>query len=132
MLSQGKVVEKIKRATVKDLKWSGDFAILTLENNIQLPLNFFEPRLCVVFQEVFGEYAKLEKTIQLASTANIIPFNALPIWTRLDIARNHKILFKTKKFDEYFWMQTIKEASESRAMKMHVDKKKEEMQKIAN
>lgn len=114
------LVEKAKLAILADKVGKKAKAILLFGSRVSGYTNFrSDIDICVLFEDISKEEAfrfQLRVPSKLPEIVDIRVFNTLPIWIRLEIAREHKILYKARGFDEDFWIYTIKEASESRVM----------------
>ncbi len=114
------LIEKAKQAILADKVGKNAKAILLFGSRVSGYTTFkSDVDLCVLFDDISKDTAfefQLRIASKLPEIVDIRVFNTLPIWIKLEIARNHKILYKTKEFDEDFWIYTIKEASESRVM----------------
>lgn len=114
------LIEKAKQTILVDKVGKKAKAILLFGSRVSGYTTFkSDVDLCVLFDDISKDTAfefQLRIASKLPEIVDIRVFNTLPIWIKLEIARNHKILYKTKEFDEDFWIYTIKEASESRVM----------------
>ncbi len=114
------LVEKAKQAILADNVGRKVKAILLFGSRVSGYTTFrSDVDICVLFDDVSKNKAfefQLRVSSKLPEIVDVRVFNTLPIWIKLEIARNHKVLYKTKEFDEDFWIYIIKEASESRVM----------------
>lgn len=117
------LVQKTIRLMLRDKLAKKISAILLFGSHAEnLPTYRSDIDICAIFDEINPKEAAEFRIRTMANLPDIVDvqvFNVLPIWVKLGIAQNFKILFKRKNFDEDFWIQTIKLASESRAMELH-------------
>ncbi|MDP3742427.1 MAG: hypothetical protein Q8R15_03870 [Candidatus Micrarchaeota archaeon] len=122
------LIKDTKKAILKDKLGRKAIAILLYAPKIEQSSGATSIHLCAMFKEIKtreAEKFRMRITKRVPEIVSVQVFNTLPIWIRLEIARNYKIVYESKEFDEDFWIYTIKEASESRAMKIYLEKKKE-------
>ena len=80
--------------------------------------------IAVIFDEDISSRDQIDFTLrlQIPEIVQISIFNSLPIYVKASLIKNYKVLYKNRKFDEDFWIQVIKQASESRVIKEREEK----------
>ncbi|MFH0713171.1 MAG: nucleotidyltransferase domain-containing protein [Candidatus Micrarchaeota archaeon] len=118
-----KIIEKTKEVILKDKKGKDVLAILLFGSHAEgKPTYRSDIDLCVLFDDISTNEAvnfRLRVLRETSDLADVQVFNTLPIWVKVGIAQNYKILYKGDEFNEDFWINVIKTASESRVMKLH-------------